>query len=194
MASAAEEVILPTLYTKPRTSKLTIWDTGAGCHLVHSKNSFVSLYKIEKGPTIRVANKAILDVIGIGVAAIAVGEKRFTFHSAYYAPGLSANLIYYGLLSKQGYSRKKMKGEGGDFFEMISPNGEDIVYANLTRHNIYAISDTPPQRTDFSSSNAGYMAYLADPKSFTKSTEISTSYDPQTASLGPSNKDEIEQL
>ncbi|KGM92069.1 uncharacterized protein PADG_11864 [Paracoccidioides brasiliensis Pb18] len=157
---------------------LTIWDSRAGCHIV-------------SGPMIQVANKATLKVQGIRVTSIPVRERLIEFDHVYLMPGLSANLISTGLLKCQGYIHHDLQMDIRNYFEIIASTENDIFYMNLNSNNIYVLSDTPPMFGDIMNDlELGPLAYLAVPKP----RAISTDYDPNAASLGLFNRDDVEQL
>ncbi|EDN07547.1 hypothetical protein HCAG_04057 [Histoplasma mississippiense (nom. inval.)] len=190
MANLAKVINVPACFVEPHKEPLTIWDSGAGCHIASDRSRFSTLFTID-GPTVQVANKAVLKVQGVGMASIPVGERLIEFNHVYYVPGLSANLISAGLMERQGYIRRDMHVDAGNYFEFLSPTGNDVFYANLSRNNIYILSDSPPTFDGvMNDQEYGAVAYVAVPKPKT----ISTDYDPNAGSLGPFNREEVEQL
>ncbi|EDN03557.1 predicted protein [Histoplasma mississippiense (nom. inval.)] len=190
MANVAKVINVPACFVEPHKDPLTIWDSGAGCHIASDRSRFSTLFTID-GPTVQVANKAVLKVQGVGMASIPVGERLIEFNHVYYVPGLSANLISAGLMERQGYIRRDMHVDAGNYFEFLSPTGNDVFYANLSRNNIYILSDSPPTFDGvMNDQEYGAVAYVAVPKPKT----ISTDYDPNAGSLGPFNREEVEQL
>ncbi|EDN03377.1 predicted protein [Histoplasma mississippiense (nom. inval.)] len=190
MANLAKVINVPACFVEPHKEPLTIWDSGAGCHIASDRSRFSTLFTIDS-PTVQVANKAVLKVQGVGMASIPVGERLIEFNHVYYVPGLSANLISAGLMERQGYIRRDMHVDAGNYFEFLSPTGNDVFYANLSRNNIYILSDSPPTFDGvMNDQEYGAVAYVAVPKPKT----ISTDYDPNAGSLGPFSREEVERL
>ncbi|EDN06631.1 hypothetical protein HCAG_03161 [Histoplasma mississippiense (nom. inval.)] len=190
MANLMEVINVPACFVEPHKDPLTIWDSGAGCHIASDRSRFSTLFTID-GSTVQVANKAVLKVQGVGMASIPVGERLIEFNHVYYVSGLSANLISAGLMERQGYIRRDMHVDAGNYFEFLSPTGNDVFYANLSCNNIYILSDSPPTFDGvMNDQEYGTVAYVAVPKPKT----ISTDYDPNAGSLGPFSREEVEQL
>ncbi|ODH13354.1 hypothetical protein ACO22_07341 [Paracoccidioides brasiliensis] len=146
----------------------------------HSPYGIVGLDVILQvsSPTIQVANKAALKVQGI----------RGCLHPM---PDLSTNLISAGLLEYQGYIHHDLQVDTGNYFEIIASIGNDIFYVNLNFNNIYVLSDTPSMFGGIMNDlELGPLAYLT----VLKPRAISIDYDLNTASLGLSNHDDVEQL
>ncbi|ODH45593.1 hypothetical protein GX48_08330 [Paracoccidioides brasiliensis] len=177
MANLVQVIEVPAYSAEPIANPLTIWDSGAGCHIAYDQLQFSQITEVSS-PTIQVANKAALKVQGI----------RGCLHPM---PDLSTNLISAGLLECQGYIHHDLQVDTGNYFEIIASIGNDIFYVNLNFNNIYVLSDTPSMFGGIMNDlELGPLAYLT----VLKPRAISTDYDLNTASLGFFNHDDVEQL
>ncbi|QSS66059.1 hypothetical protein I7I51_06910 [Histoplasma capsulatum] len=96
------------------------------------------------------------------MASISVSERLIEFNHIYYVSELSANLISAEFMKHQSYIYCDMYVDTGNYFEFLSFTDSNMFYANLSRNNIYILSNNPSIFDGImNNSEYGGMVYVA---------------------------------